>query len=224
MEQHGSNGPDAARLGDVLVAAELVSRGDLLKSILAQRVDRVRGCALFANLPHTLLDLLAEGFEEISVDIGEMVYFTGGTRTAFAGALETSELLRTTHERLTDCFERTPALAHALIDVVSARLRRTNQVFQENQYRLHSAERSLKHLNDFPDLSEAAELGAGIEGLIDRLVHTASCITDAERATLFLIDPATGDLWSKLAEGAEVKEIRVPASPVLSDKPWTCKR
>ena len=174
MEQHGSNGADAARLGDVLVAAELVSRGDLLKSILAQRVDRVRGCALIANLPRTLLDLLAEGFEEISVDIGEMVYFTGGTRTAFARALETSELLRTTHERLSDRFERTPALAHALIAVVSARLRRTNQVFQENQYRLHSAERSLKHLNDFPDLSETAELGAGIEGLIDRLVHTAS--------------------------------------------------
>jgi adenylate cyclase len=47
------------------------------------------------------------------------------------------------------------------------------------------------------------------------LVHTASSITDADRATLFLIDPASGDLWSKVAEGAEVKEIRVPAGAGL---------
>ena len=255
LGNHDSGAPGDGRLGDVLVAAELISRDDLLKSIRAQRVDRLRDCKLFANLDASLLEVLAEGFEEITVDIGqqfihqdtpesylyvlasglvevyrndsadeethiatiesgepigEMGYFAGGTRSASARALETSELLRTTYDRLTECFEHTPALALAFMDIVSERLRRSNKLYQENQYRLRTAERSLKHLNDFLDLSEAAELGAGIEGLIDRLVHTASSITDADRATLFLIDPANGDLWSKVAEGAEVKEIRVP--------------
>ena len=50
----------------------------------------------------------------------------------------------------------------------------------------------------------------GIEGLIDRLVRTASKLMKADRASLFLIDPLTGDLWSKVAEGEETREIRVP--------------
>jgi adenylate cyclase len=143
--------------------------------------------------------------------IGEMGYFSGGVRSASVRALEDSELLRIHYDRLSGCFERSPHLAEAFVNIVSERLRKTNQLYQENQARLRTTERSLKQLNEFLDLSDAAELGAGIEGLIERLVRTASSITDADRATLFLIDPATGELWSKVAEGAEVKEIRVPA-------------
>ena len=143
--------------------------------------------------------------------IGEMGYFAEGVRSASVRAAEHAELLRTEYSDLTEGFESSPQLAHAFMDVVSDRLRRTNEMFVDNQQRLHAAQRSLKHLNDFLDLSEAAELGAGIEGLIDRLVKTASSITDADRASLFLIDAVTGDLWSKVAQGAEVKEIRVPA-------------
>jgi hypothetical protein len=65
------DGAQSARLGDVLIAAELISRDDLLASIRAQRVDRLRGCSLFAELSRPLLELLADGFEEVSVDMGE---------------------------------------------------------------------------------------------------------------------------------------------------------
>ena len=44
-------------------------------------------------------------------------------------------------------------LAHAFMDVVSERLRRTNQLYQHNQYRLRAAERSLKHLNSLLELN-----------------------------------------------------------------------
>ncbi len=143
--------------------------------------------------------------------IGEMGYFSNNIRSASVRALESCQLLRANYQALSECFEAAPEVARAFMDVVSSRLRRTNQLYQDNQYRLKHAERSLQHLNDFLDLSEAAELGAGIEGLIERLVKTASNITDAERATLFLIDARSGELWSKVAEGAEIKEIRVPA-------------
>ena len=244
------------RLGEVLLAAEQISRDDLLASIKAQRLDRLRHCSLFAELDKEELITLAAGFEEMSVSSGEQVihqdqeepylfvlaagllevfrtsdegeetrlsvvlpgepigeigYFSNGMRSASVRALEPCEVLRMHYDRLTECFEESPGLAHTFMDVVSERLRRANELYQDNQYRLKSAERSLKHLNEFLDLSDAAELGAGIEGLIDRLVRTASNITDADRASLFLIDAATGDLWSKVAEGAEVKEIRVPA-------------
>lgn len=243
------------RLGEVLLAAEQISRDDLVASIKAQRLDRLSQCPLFAGLEREQVASLAEGFEEISIGtgqqiihqdqsepyifvlaagllevyrtgddgeetrlsvvlpgepIGEIGYFSNGQRSASVRGLEACELLRMHYDRLTECFEESPSLAHTFMDVVSERLRRTNELYQDNQYRLRTAERSLKHLNEFLDLSDAAELGAGIEGLIDRLVRTASNITDADRASLFLIDAITGDLWSKVAQGAEVKEIRVP--------------
>src|SRR5919201_813177 len=49
-----------------------------------------------------------------------------------------------------------------------------------------------------------------IEGLIESVVYTASKVMQAERASLFLLDVATGILWSKVAQGAESQEIRVP--------------
>ena len=243
------------RLGEVLLAAEQISRDDLVASIKAQRLDRLSQCPLFAGLEREQFASLAEGFEEISIGagqqiihqdqsepyifvlasgllevyrtgddgeetrlsvvlpgepIGEIGYFSNGQRSASVRGMEACELLRMHYDRLTECFEESPSLAHTFMDVVSERLRRTNELYQDNQYRLKTAERSLKHLNDFLDLSDAAELGAGIEGLIERLVRTASNITDADRASLFLIDASTGDLWSKVAQGAEVKEIRVP--------------
>ena len=38
----------------------------------------------------------------------------------------------------------------------------------------------------------------------------ASKIMEAERATLFLVDKAAGQLWSRVAEGSGVREIRIP--------------
>ncbi|MDP6182754.1 MAG: GAF domain-containing protein [Gammaproteobacteria bacterium] len=71
-------------------------------------------------------------------------------------------------------------------------------------------------------MSEATALGVGIEGLIKRLVHTASNLMNADRASLFLIDPVTGELWSKVAEGADVKEIRIPAGAGVAG--WAAQR
>ena len=40
---------------------------------------------------------------------------------------------------------------------------------------------------------------------------TASRVMDAERASVFLLDPATGNLWSKVAEGMGHRSIVIPA-------------
>ena len=47
----------------------------------------------------------------------------------------------------------------------------------------------------------------------------------ADRASLFLVDPVTGDLWSKVAEGddgAKTREIRVPAGSGIAG--WVAQR
>ncbi len=49
-----------------------------------------------------------------------------------------------------------------------------------------------------------------IDRLLTAIVEQTSEAMNAEPCTLFLIDPKTGELWSKVAQGSEMNEIRVP--------------
>ncbi|MGH9555617.1 MAG: GAF domain-containing protein, partial [Terriglobales bacterium] len=49
-----------------------------------------------------------------------------------------------------------------------------------------------------------------IDRLLQAIVEQTSEAMNAERCTLFLIEPKTGNLWSKVAQGEEMNEIRVP--------------
>lgn len=56
--------------------------------------------------------------------------------------------------------------------------------------------------------SVASELH--IDELLKKIVTSTSEVMNAERASLFLVDPKSGDLWSKVAQGVDSMEIRVP--------------
>jgi adenylate cyclase len=143
--------------------------------------------------------------------VGEMGYFTNGVRSASVRALETVQLLRASYEDLTDCFESNANVATAFMDVVTNRLRRTNLLYQENQYRHPATNRRLGHVAEFIEFSTSEALKQGIEVLLQQLVRSISQLTDAERVTLFLIDPKSGDLWSRVGEGIGHRDIRVSA-------------
>ena len=49
-----------------------------------------------------------------------------------------------------------------------------------------------------------------IDVLITRIMQAASKLLAADRGTLLLSDDKTGELWSRFAEGLEIKEIRMP--------------
>lgn len=144
--------------------------------------------------------------------VGEMGYFTNGVRSASVRALEDAQLLRASYEDLTDCFESNANVATAFMDVVTSRLRRTNLLYQENQYRHPATNRRLGHLAEFIEFPKSEALAQGIEMVLQRIVRGISLLTDAERATLYLIDPKTGDLWSRIGEGIGDRDIRMAAS------------
>jgi adenylate cyclase len=49
-----------------------------------------------------------------------------------------------------------------------------------------------------------------IDSLLQKIVAKTSEAMRADRCTLFLVDRTSGELWSKVAQGADMKEIRVP--------------
>lgn len=61
-------------------------------------------------------------------------------------------------------------------------------------------------------LSQTLDLTA----IFEKIINEISKILNAERSTLFLVDNETNELWSKVAQGSEVSEIRIPCSEGLA--------
>jgi signal transduction histidine kinase len=64
---------------------------------------------------------------------------------------------------------------------------------------------------DHSILEIAAALGTtlDLDHLLELIMGELTKVMDAERSTLFLVDEATGTVWSKIAQEADVREIRL---------------
>jgi adenylate cyclase len=70
-------------------------------------------------------------------------------------------------------------------------------------------------------ISEALATELHLDDLLSRIVKATTDLLDAERSTLFLYDPATDELWSKVAEGVGQGTIRIPASAGIAGAAFT---
>src|SRR3954465_3431141 len=60
------------------------------------------------------------------------------------------------------------------------------------------------------DMASLLAMTADLDVLLTRICTAGTSLVSCERASIFLHDPKTGELWTKVALGA--KEIRVPTS------------
>ncbi len=72
------------------------------------------------------------------------------------------------------------------------------------------AERGMEHLHLLLETTRRLIGVAHLDELLRLLGETTARLTNAERATIYLVDRARGELWSKVAVGDAVGEIRVP--------------
>ena len=60
------------------------------------------------------------------------------------------------------------------------------------------------------EIAEAIGSQLGLVPLIQRVLEQVSKLLDADRASLYLVDHDRKELWTKVAQGLDVQEIRVP--------------
>ena len=65
-------------------------------------------------------------------------------------------------------------------------------------------------LSTLLDVMNSLTLERDIDRLLQKIMQKTLELMDAERTTLFLVDEANGQLWSKVAQGPALKEIRIP--------------
>ena len=70
--------------------------------------------------------------------------------------------------------------------------------------------RETRNLSLLLEVSNALASQVRLDELLATIISKTAQVLDAERATLFLYDPARDELWSKTADQLEIKEIRLP--------------
>ena len=93
-------------------------------------------------------------------------------------------------------------LLHSFAHQVAIAVRNAEQVDQI-QRRGRISEILLDVMKSF-----SAELD--VDALLRKIFARTSDVMNAERSTLFLVDRKTGQIWSKVAEGPDLIEIRIP--------------
>lgn len=73
-----------------------------------------------------------------------------------------------------------------------------------------SQSKQVRDLQALLEISRAMNAQRDLDRLLQLIVHETTRVMDADRSSLFLVDHARGELYSKIAQGAEVKEIRFP--------------
>ena len=141
--------------------------------------------------------------------IGEMGYFSDGRRLASVRAVTDTQLLRIRYGDLEPIFKVAPSMTRNFLHLITERLRQTNFQLERSIIKSREAEISQQSIYDMLDMTEILSLRSGIEGQIKRIVTTAGKIMEAERATLFLLDRVSGELWSMVAEGLKSRKIRI---------------
>jgi signal transduction histidine kinase len=70
--------------------------------------------------------------------------------------------------------------------------------------------RETRNLSILLEVSKALASHVRLDDLLFTIMSKTAEVLDAERATLFLYDPARQELWSKTADQLEITEIRLP--------------
>ena len=70
----------------------------------------------------------------------------------------------------------------------------------------------LRRLSLLAAVSDTVTEQLSLDHQLPRMISLITDVFDAERATLFLHDPETGELFSRVAAGDVVREIRIPAT------------
>ncbi len=77
-------------------------------------------------------------------------------------------------------------------------------------------DRAERRVDALKSIGRAMGAGLDLDSLLTRIVDQVTKLLDAERSSLFLVDPDRNELWSKVLQGSELAEIRLPVGRGLA--------
>ena len=160
----------------------------------------------------SLLAVLHEGdfFGELSL-IGD------APPSARAVAETDSTIISLAYKHYETLLQHSRAFAHNLLQRLALRLRTLDHVFvQELERKTGEFEAQVDKLRLLIEATKTVNSTIDSDELLQLILSTAMTSVRADRGTLYLIDAATNELWSKVTDGHDLIEIRLPMGKGLA--------
>ncbi len=178
--------------------------------IIEKGIIRVSRVTMFGE--ETTLDILQCG--EI---VGELASLDGQSRSARATCIEDSILLSLNKAEFEKLLLSSYKVAFNLLGELSTRIRKADDTIVK---RLEEQRRAQEiRFNKLQRLIEASKIinsTLNLEELLELILNAATQSIQADRGTLYLVDDIKKELWSKVHQGTDMVEIRLPIGKGLA--------
>lgn len=177
-------------------------RGDKVCLIAKGRVKVVKLTDLAGKV---LIELTDHDF------FGEMALIDLHPRSASVVAITDCEILSIPGDYFEKLIHTHPQILINIAKTLSERLRITNEKILRDfiEYEKEVTEQ-INRLNYLIEITKRVNSTIDLDELLKIILEIALEITNADRGTVYLVDELKGEIWSKVLEGDELTEIRLP--------------
>jgi signal transduction histidine kinase/CRP-like cAMP-binding protein len=142
---------------------------------------------------------------------GELELIDGRPRSARAIAIADCKIAVLYQPQFDDIIQSDRGFVLNLIRMMSMRLRTSDQmVILHSERHVAALQHQIDKMHKLIEASKTVNSTLDTDKLLSVILQTATATVKADRGTLYLIDEAKGELWSKVFQGKEIVEIRLP--------------
>ena len=148
---------------------------------------------------------------------GELSMIDALPRSARAEAMDDSTIVTFSPTDVRALINQSDAFTFNLLRNIAVRLRTMDQTFVlELEHNAAAAKNKVDKLNNLIEATKIVNAAIEIDKLLGLILDVATRSVAADRGTLYLVDETTGELWSKVAQGSNMVEIRLPIGKGLA--------
>jgi K+-sensing histidine kinase KdpD len=148
---------------------------------------------------------------------GELSSVDGMPRSARAEAMDDCRIVSLDQQQVHALCRRSNEFTFNLLINMAVRLRSMDQTFVlELDRSARSTQMQVDRLNMLIEASKIVNSAIDIDKLLSLILDVAAKSIEADRGTLFMLDTNANELWSRVAQGANIVEIRLPVGKGLA--------
>lgn len=148
---------------------------------------------------------------------GELSMIDALPRSARAEAMDDSTIVSFSPADVRALISQSDAFTFNLLRNIAVRLRTMDQTFVlELEHNAMAAKSKVDKLSNLIEATKIVNSVLEVDRLLGLILDVATRSVSADRGTLYLIDEGTGELWSKVAQGSNMVEIRLPIGKGLA--------
>jgi K+-sensing histidine kinase KdpD len=178
--------------------------------VIEKGIIRISRVTAFGD--ETTLDILKQG--EV---VGELASLDGQSRSARATCVEDSVLLSLEKREFEKLLNISHKAAFNLLRELSTRIRKADDnIVKRLEEQRQSIEMRFNKIQRLIEASKIINSTLDLDKLLGLILDSAAQSIEADRGTLYLVDDIKKELWSKVLQGTDMVEIRLPVGKGLS--------